>query len=277
MTDGLNKIVFTEKEVAELGHTQCFPYMTDSSVFGHTLYTLVSTGTELARYTGDVFPKNPGYAAVFKVESVGTEVELVVPGDICFCIGSHQSHQMMDEDQVIVVNMDPKTVLFARIIRIVTDVIERSDVQLNSNVSVIGRGLVAYFAKALLSYYGYNITNEEPKLVLECTGKEANVLKACSNKDAEVYLIGTPWKQTSTNTAHDILSAVFRNSSTLHSGWESIIEDVEDFVYPIQLLELGNIEVGKIYNTAIPEDCQNVYQRLLKDRTKLTTIFDWRS
>src|SRR6266542_4039993 len=69
-------------------------------VAGRTLSTLISAGTELAgAYLGDRFPCVPGYAAVFEVEEVGSEVADVRGGDRLFCMGPHRSYQRVECEQ----------------------------------------------------------------------------------------------------------------------------------------------------------------------------------
>ena len=68
--------------------------VTEGSFHGRTLATLISAGTELAgAYQGSTFPKYPGYAAVFEVEEVGSEVQHLHPGDLAYCSGPHRSFQ----------------------------------------------------------------------------------------------------------------------------------------------------------------------------------------
>src|SRR5438093_9947032 len=63
-------------------------------VAGRTLASLISAGTELASaYRGDSFPRVPGYAAVFEVEDVGSEVTDLRVGERLFCMGPHRSYQ----------------------------------------------------------------------------------------------------------------------------------------------------------------------------------------
>ncbi len=69
-------VVVTAREKAELLPIQIDPApLGPNEVAGRTLATVISAGTELAwAYTGKDFPTRPGYAAVFRVESIGPEV-----------------------------------------------------------------------------------------------------------------------------------------------------------------------------------------------------------
>ena len=87
-------ICFTAPEQAELIESEIVTPLNPDEVAGSTLYTLISPGTELAGiYGGSHFPAQPGYAAVFRVESVSQAVGDFREGELCFCMGKHQSHQ----------------------------------------------------------------------------------------------------------------------------------------------------------------------------------------
>src|SRR4051794_38813694 len=71
-------------------------------VAGRTLATLISAGTELAgAYLASSFPRVPGYAAVFEVEAIGSEVEGIHVGDHAFCMGPHRSFQRVTRDDSV--------------------------------------------------------------------------------------------------------------------------------------------------------------------------------
>jgi hypothetical protein len=84
-------IVIKEKEKAELQVIEHSRVVADDEIFGRTLYTLISPGTELASdYCGDKFPKFPGYAAVARVESTGKSVTMFKKDSLFFCAGGHK-------------------------------------------------------------------------------------------------------------------------------------------------------------------------------------------
>ena len=85
-------ISVTGRETAELVERQEDRPLAPDQVEGSTLFTLVSPGTELAGiYLGERFPAFPGYAAVFRVEEIGADVQTVSCGDLLFCMGNHQA------------------------------------------------------------------------------------------------------------------------------------------------------------------------------------------
>src|SRR5437773_12560374 len=71
-------------------------------VAGRTVPSLISAGTELAgAYLGDTFPRVPGYAAVFEVEEIGSEVADLRVGGRVFCMGPHRSYQRVGREQAL--------------------------------------------------------------------------------------------------------------------------------------------------------------------------------
>mgnify|MGYP003339465747 CR=1 FL=1 len=76
-------IAFTARETAQLIEAEYDQELGADEVFGQTLYTLVSPGTELAgAYLGERFPSHPGYAAAFRVEALGADVSGIAEGEI---------------------------------------------------------------------------------------------------------------------------------------------------------------------------------------------------
>jgi len=67
-------VTITRREQAELLPVEANATpLAANEVTGQTLISLISAGTELAwAYLGDTFPRTPGYAAVFRVDAVGS-------------------------------------------------------------------------------------------------------------------------------------------------------------------------------------------------------------
>ncbi len=124
------RIVFTAQERAEFVEVEGIPRpLTSLEVAGRTLVSLISAGTELAVYQ-DLdrqanFPYRSGYAAIFKVEAVGSEVEDLKVGDLAFCMGSHQSFQRFPREEVLPLpkGLSPETAVFARVMGITISLI----------------------------------------------------------------------------------------------------------------------------------------------------------
>jgi NADPH:quinone reductase-like Zn-dependent oxidoreductase len=79
-------------------------------VFVQTEVTGFSTGTDLANYEGRStevpgapgYPRGVGYSNIGIVESVGTEVRSLQPGDRLFSMKQHRSGYVADESEVLV-------------------------------------------------------------------------------------------------------------------------------------------------------------------------------
>jgi len=264
----VRKIIFIDKQKVILDEIGVGKNIDSNTISGETVISIISPGTELARYKDTTYPHEPGYAAIFKAERIGNNIKGIEYGDLIFCHGNHQSYQFADKDCYIKV---PKTfdlfdAIFVRFVKIFDDINEDFYVD---KIHILGRGLIASLGRKM---YAANIVPlNEAKIILDCTGKEENILKAPRN--SIYYLIGVPWEKTSDIMAQEVLKYIFYNKITVRSGWEK-----DEFNYtPTYFYNIiQNIDFKDIYKVVKPEDCQEVYQELLNNRQKLTAIFDWR-
>ncbi len=239
-------MVASQGEATELG---------TMDVEGGTIATLVSPGTELAIYDGDTFPRHPGYAAVFRVERTGCEVDDLRAGDRVFCMGPHRSYQRSARDGVVIVpaGLDSNVALFARIMAITMTTLHTTRIRPPEKVLVTGLGIVGNVAAQIFSSCGYDVIACEPSpsrravakksgircvvpevpvgergiegrvgLVVECSGHEQAVVGGCRvlRKGGELAMVGVPWKRLTDIYAHELLRHVFHGYVTLRSGWE---------------------------------------------------------
>lgn len=225
-------------------------------VTGRTLASLISAGTELAgAYQGTSFPRVPGYAAVFEVEALGSEVADLRVGERVFCMGPHRSYQRVTREQALPVpdGLPPEQAVFARMMSVSMSTLTTTTARPPAQVLVTGLGLVGHLAAKIFASCGYAVTACDPSaarrqiaeasgirrvlpavpleepgfsgevaLALECSGHEQGALDGCRlvRKRGEVVLIGTPWQRRTDLTAHELLHAVFHRYVTLRSGWE---------------------------------------------------------
>jgi threonine dehydrogenase-like Zn-dependent dehydrogenase len=250
-------VAFTAPEQAEL-----LPAERDDTplgpreVAGQTRATLISAGTELAgAYQGSRFPSHPGYAAVFEVERVGSEVQRVRPGDLAFCMGPHRTFQRSPEERVLRLpeRLTPQEAVFARLMGVTMSTLTTTAARPPEPVVVTGLGLVGHLGAQIFASCGYAVTAVDPDprrreiatqaglrsvlervpvsdpelsgrvaLLLECSGHEKAVLDGCRivRKKGEVALVGAPWRRRTDATAHELLHAIFHNYIVLRSGWE---------------------------------------------------------
>lgn len=298
---------------SELGRTQ---------VRGHTLYTLISPGTELAwAYTGSHFPAYPGYSAVFRVEEMGPDVHDIAVGDLVFCMGRHQSIQQHEASRVVPLpeGLSPEDAVIARLMGVTMTTLMTTTARPGDRVMVMGAGPVGYLAAQNFGLAAYEVIVIEPDdarremvarsgvsatfaraplddpawkgtiaLALDCSGHEGAALDACQmvRKRGEVVLVGTPWRQYTNLTAHELTHAIFHNYVVMRSGWEwEVPMDAGDFRphsiltgfrQALQWLRQGLIPLDGLIRRADPHDIQTIYQDLLHRRGEgLYVILDW--
>ena len=222
---------------------------------GATVATLISQGTELAWADGDDFPIRPGYAAVFRVEEIGSEVVGVAKGNLRFCMGHHRSTQQHDVRHTLAVpdGMAVETALLARLMGVSMTTLMTTKARPGDRVIVAGAGPVGLLAAQNFRIGGYDVTVVEPDslrraqvkktgiasvlpsmpldnpvfarrvaLVVDCSGHEDAVLDACRivRQGGEVVLVGVPWRQRADISAHEVLREIFFGYAHVRSGWE---------------------------------------------------------
>jgi threonine dehydrogenase-like Zn-dependent dehydrogenase len=254
-TDDL--ITFTAREKAEL-----LPVERNTAplgpreVAGSTLATLVSAGTELqGAYLGTHFPAQVGYAAVFVVEQVGSEVSTLQIGDRAFCMGGHRSWQRVPVENALRVpdSLPSEQAVFARLMGVSMSTLTTTDARPPQRTLVTGLGPVGHLAAQIFHACGYVVTACDPDavrrefavqnglpdvraavplddpaiagqvaLAVECSGHEQAVLDCCRavRKRGEVTLVGVPWQRRTDLTAHALLHLIFHNYVVVRSGWE---------------------------------------------------------
>ncbi|HXF60593.1 MAG TPA: zinc-binding alcohol dehydrogenase [Caldilineaceae bacterium] len=254
------QILFTAPGQAEY-RTLDLPFtpLGPQEVAGHTLVSLISTGTELAGYQGlgqwGAFPLTPGYAAVFTVEETGQEVSDLRPGDLAFCMGRHRSYQRMPRAEVIPLpaRLSPEEATFARLMSVTLTTLITTKARPPDKVLVTGLGLVGHLAAKNFARCGYTVYACDPDparraiaqangishvlpavplddpalakqvaLALECSGHEQALLDACNivRKRGEVVQVAAAWRRQTDIPAHEIQRAVFFNYVDYRSGWE---------------------------------------------------------
>jgi len=248
-------ITFTARERAELLPVERDPSpLQPDEVAGRTIASLVSTGTELnAGFLGDSFPRRTGYAAVFRVEEMGTRVSRFRRGDLAYCMGAHQSFQRVPESNAIPVpeGLSPDEAVFARLIGVSMSTLTTTTARPPQRVLVTGLGIVGHLAARIFRLCGYEVFGCDPSerrreiaqeagitpvyprvpvedlagtiaLVLECSGNEEAALDGCRVvcKRGEVVLVGTPWRRYTERTAFELTHAIFHHYAVVRSGWE---------------------------------------------------------
>lgn len=168
------KILFAGEQQAELAEGLMEEILLEpDEIIGKTLYTLISTGTEMNLYLGNYqregipwgrFPIMPGYAAVFEVEQVGCEVTDLHPGAKVFCMGPHRSWQRFPRKEVIPLpaGMDEKKAPFARLMNVTMSTLTTTPVRPPAKVLITGLGPIGILAALLFKRCGYEIIACDP-------------------------------------------------------------------------------------------------------------------
>jgi threonine dehydrogenase-like Zn-dependent dehydrogenase len=254
----VQKITFTARETAELLTETRDIELGPTEIFGHTIATLVSPGTELnGAYLGDrgdrPFPRNPGYSATFIVEHVGSDVADVSVGDLRFCMGKHASYQVDDVSTSLPLpdGLDPAVAIYARLMGVTMTSLVTTSARPPDTVVVTGLGPVGCLGAQNFNANGYNVIGCDPDaerrelasrlgiretvanvadasaagnvaLLLDCSGHEAAIVEGAKvvRKRGEVVLVGAPWARRTELYAHDLLNTIFFNYIDVRSGWE---------------------------------------------------------
>jgi len=226
-------------------------------VTGRTLASVISPGTELNyRFDGPLeTPYYPGYAAVFEIEQMGSEVTDLKVGQRALAMGAHGSRQRQHRADIVPLpeGLSPADGAIARLMGVSWTTLTTTTARPADRVLILGLGIVGNLAAQLFQSAGYSVTAVDPAesrraiaqrsgitdvraacpvedpafagtitLTIDCSGHEQAVLDACKvvRKGGEVVLLGVPWKKRTDVSAFDILHVVFHKYVVLRSGWE---------------------------------------------------------
>ena len=260
MSDKHYAIRFTAVEQAELVEIERDQKpLAPREVAGRMVRSLVSPGTELAGYQGQwtwsKFPLTPGYAAVFQVTDVGSDVNDLRKGDLVFSMGSHQTYQCAPREYVVPLpkGLSPDVAPFARLMCVTMSTLTTTTARPPAKVIVTGLGIVGHLAAKHFSACGYDVLAVDPlearreaalrtgvaqvapsvplddpqwagkvALVVECSGHEQAALDACKvvQKRGEVVIVAAMWKQRTSLSAFELLNLIFNRYVVVRSGWE---------------------------------------------------------
>ena len=141
-----------------------------------TEYTFISSGTELANYTGREpkvfqkgewceYPWRSGYANVGIVRDVGADVTRAAPGDRVFTYGRHASTIRYSQDRLVAPikeTVDPAVVAASRMAGVAMTAIIVGEIGTNPWVVVFGLGLVGNLASQMFQIHGCRVIGVDP-------------------------------------------------------------------------------------------------------------------
>ncbi len=149
------RIVFTAPQQAQVEAIQADTTPAPDEALLRTEWSLISTGTELALYTGtndlgrgagDQYPCYPGYAAAGVVEAVGANVTHLAPGSRVLAASGHASHARFQPDRTVHLEipaaLSPEYAPFIRMALISLAALRQADIAAGEWLGVVGLGLV---------------------------------------------------------------------------------------------------------------------------------------
>lgn len=153
---GPRQVTVTAEELEELPQP--------GSLVARTLYSAISTGTEVAAYAGmpplrpgPVYPRLVGYCNVAEVVSVGSEVKTYRAGDRILTFQSHRSAFVCSAKEVIALipeNADLPAVATTYLYHLGYNALLRGEFRPGYRVAVIGLGLLGLGTVALGNVFG---------------------------------------------------------------------------------------------------------------------------
>ena len=161
-----------ELQTAEIGT----PTLASNELLIDTEYTFISSGTELANYTGREpkvfqkgewceYPWRSGYANVGIVREVGADVTRAAPGDRVFTYGRHASTIQYSQDRLVApvrAAVDSAVVAASRMAGVAMTAIVVGEIGTNPWVVVFGLGLVGNLASQMFRIHGCRVIGVDP-------------------------------------------------------------------------------------------------------------------
>lgn len=173
----IKEVVVTGQNQVELQTADIdAPVLTSNELLIDTEYTFISSGTELANYTGREpkvfqkgewceYPWRSGYANVGIVREVGSGVTRVAPGDRVFTYGRHASTIRYSQDRLVTPvreAVDPAVVAASRMAGVAMTAIVVGEIGANPWVVVFGLGLVGNLASQMFQIHGCRVIGVDP-------------------------------------------------------------------------------------------------------------------
>lgn len=173
----IREVVVTEQNQVELQANEFdAAIQSPNELLIDTEYTFISSGTELANYTGRepkvfqkgawcAYPWRSGYANVGIVRDVGANVTRAKPGDRVFTYGRHASIIRYSQDRLIVPigeSVEPGVVAASRMAGVAMTSIIVAEIETNARVIVFGLGLVGNLAAQMFQIHGCRVIGVDP-------------------------------------------------------------------------------------------------------------------
>ncbi len=173
----IREVVVTGQNQVELQTADTgTPALAANELLIDTEYTFISSGTELANYTGREpkvfqkgewceYPWRSGYANVGIVREVGTDVTRAALGDRVFTYGRHASTVQYSQDRLVAPireTVDPAVVAASRMAGVAMTAMIVAEIGTNPWVVVFGLGLVGNLASQMFQIHGCRVIGVDP-------------------------------------------------------------------------------------------------------------------
>jgi 2-desacetyl-2-hydroxyethyl bacteriochlorophyllide A dehydrogenase len=173
----IRQVVVTGQNQVELQADELDPArLGPNEVLIKSEWSFISTGTELANYTGRepkvfqpgawcAYPWKSGYANCGIVQAVGAQVKRTQPGERVFTYGRHASHFAYDANRLLIGvpgDIDPALAAASRMAGVATTAIIVSEIRGNPWVAVFGLGLVGNLAAQAFGLRGCRVIGVDP-------------------------------------------------------------------------------------------------------------------
>ncbi len=173
----IREVVVTGQNEVELQTPEIdTPVLGSNELLVDTEYTFISSGTELANYTGREpkvfqkgewceYPWRSGYANVGIVREIGSDVTRAAPGDWVFTYGRHASTIVYSQDRLVAPvreAVDPAVVAASRMAGVAMTAIVVGEIGTNPWVIVFGLGLVGNLASQMFRIHGCRVIGVDP-------------------------------------------------------------------------------------------------------------------
>ncbi len=173
----IREVVVTGQHQVELQSNEIEEaVLTPNELLIDTEYTFISSGTELANYTGRepkvfqegawcAYPWRSGYANVGIVREVGRNVTRAAPGERVFSYGRHASVVRYSQERLVVPvgdTVDAAVVAASRMAGVAMTAIVVAEIQANPWVVIFGLGLVGNLAAQMFRIHGCRVIGVDP-------------------------------------------------------------------------------------------------------------------
>ncbi len=214
-----NQLYIVEPGKIELQKKEIDESLEPHQALVRTEYSVVSAGTEGARFTGldqqmparnrSSYPRYTGYGNLGEVLAVGDAVAMCEPGDRVLSFSPHGSIVKADATRMalpVPKDADGKRLVFSRMAGVSISALRSSSVQPGDTVVVIGMGLVGNFAAQLFKMAGADV------MAVDLSDFRLEKARACGIErtvnSGQQHLLDTVHEWTAGKGAHIVVEAI---------------------------------------------------------------------